>query len=108
MNFQNFDPMETERLISVSEFTTHHRISVSFITTLNELGLVEIIKKGEMQYIQEESIGDVESMVRLHYGLEINPEGIDAIIQLLKRVESMQQEMVMLKNRLRLYEDRDI
>ena len=43
-------------------------------------------------------------MVRLHYDLEINMEGIDAITHLLKKLQTMQDEISVLKNKLRVYE----
>ncbi len=43
--------------------------------------------------------------MRLHYDMEINVEGIEAINYLLQRMKTLQAEMVSLKNRLRLYED---
>jgi hypothetical protein len=47
----------------------------------------------------------LEKIVRLYYDLDINIEGIDAVINLLQRMEDMQHEIVLLKNRLRLYEE---
>jgi hypothetical protein len=41
----------------------------------------------------------------MYYDLSINIEGIDAIHHLLKRMESMQQEIYSLHSRLRLFED---
>jgi hypothetical protein len=96
--------METEQLIPIREFARHHDVEVSFIASLNELGLIEIITVEETQYIHQDSIKDLERTIRLHYGLEINLEGIDAISQLLRRVDFLQQEIVTLKNRLMLYE----
>lgn len=43
--------------------------------------------------------------MRLHYDLEINIEGIDAIYNLLEQVNSLRKEITTLNNRLRLYED---
>ena len=97
--------MKTEQLVPIQEFCNHHNIETSFVFTLHEVGLIEIITEEDAQYLHEERIKDVERMVRLHYGLNINPEGIDAIHQLLERVEQLQQEVVTLKNRLRLYEE---
>jgi hypothetical protein len=96
--------METEQLVSVQELAKHHKIEASFITSLNEFGLIEVITLGETQYIHEERIADVERMIRLHYGLDINIEGIDAISTLLQRIDLLEQELNTLKNRLRLYE----
>jgi hypothetical protein len=46
-------------------------------------------------------------MIRLHRELEINPEGLDTIDHLLGRMSRLQEEVIMLKNRLRLYEDNE-
>ena len=42
--------------------------------------------------------------MRLHYELDINFEGMDAIINLLKKLQEAEEEMRRLKNKLRLYE----
>ena len=96
--------MKTEHLILVQEFITHHEIELSFIHTLHESGLIEIIIIEKNQYISKDQISDLEKMIRLHYELDINIEGIEAITQLVKRVDTMREELIVLKNRLKLYE----
>jgi DNA-binding transcriptional MerR regulator len=58
----------------------------------------------EAVFIDADDIGDVERIIHLHQDLDINLEGIDAILQLLKRLEQTQAELMALRNRLRLYE----
>ena len=43
-------------------------------------------------------------MMRLHYELDINFEGMDAIFNLLKKVESLNESIVELHNRLKRFE----
>jgi hypothetical protein len=43
-------------------------------------------------------------MIRLHHELDINVEGVEAISHLLMLIEKMQEELTVVKNRLRLYE----
>ncbi|HET6989971.1 MAG TPA: chaperone modulator CbpM [Bacteroidia bacterium] len=97
--------MASENLIPVTEFCTIHQIEFSFINSLSEFGLIEIITQEKIAYIHQEQISSLEKMMRLHYDLDINLEGIDAIAHLLKRVENMNEEMTALKNKLRLYEN---
>ena len=97
--------MDNENMISVIEFCECHHIEMSFIDSLEETGLIEIETVEETPYIQESHLYDLERIVRLYYDLDINPEGIDAIINLLKRMDEMQHEITLLKNRLRLYEE---
>lgn len=94
-------------LISASEFCHYHDIEFSFIRTLKEFGLVETIKLKQIDYIPEDQIGKLERMIRLHRELEINLEGIDTIDHLLDRIRHLQEEVILLKNKLRLYEDND-
>jgi len=96
--------MEPENLIPVHEFCASHEIEFSFISSLNEFGLIEVKLIQETIYIYKEQIKDLEKMIRLHYELDINIEGIDAISHLLQRVDNLHEELNALKNRLRLYE----
>jgi hypothetical protein len=59
----------------------------------------------ENEYIEQEQIRELERMMRLHYDLDINLEGIEAINHLLDRVSRLQKEVRQLQNRLKLYED---
>ena len=97
--------METENLIPVKLFCTHHKIEISFISSLSEFGLIEVVTVSETEYISREQISDLEKMIRLHYELDINMEGIDAIYHLLQREKNLYAELNALKNRLKLYDD---
>jgi hypothetical protein len=97
--------MKNEILISADEFCVHHHIEFSFIRNLQEFGMIEIVTEQETNYIPESQLEKLERILRLHQDLEINVEGIDAITHLLKRLNDMQIENALLKNKLRLYED---
>ena len=56
------------------------------------------------KYLANEKIKDVEKMMRLHFELDINMEGIDAISNLLQQIDNLQKELLNTKNKLRLYE----
>jgi len=92
-------------MISAAEFCECYHIDISFIDTLEEAGLVKIATIEETSYIKESQLNDLEKIVRLYYDLDINIEGIDAVINLLQRMENMQHEIALLKNRLRVYEE---
>lgn len=94
-------------LISVTEFCAYHNIEFAFISNLKEFGLLEIVNDKQTDYIPEDQLEKLERMIRLHRELEINPEGLDTIDHLLERMISLQEEVIMLKNRLRLYEDNE-
>jgi len=91
--------METSNLLAVPRFCEVYSIELGFVNALHEHGLIELVTLEEVQYIHHEHLRDLERLIRLHYDLEINMEGIDVIAHLLKRVEIMQEEMLVLRNR---------
>ena len=97
--------MPDEQLIIAEEFCAGHQIEISFISSLHEFGLIEITLIEEKQFIAESQLPKLEKLVRMHYDLEINIEGIDAIANLLERINRIQKENNILKNKLRLYEN---
>jgi hypothetical protein len=99
--------MHKEHLISAIEFCNNHEIEISFISSLHETGLIEIIQIEETEYIDESQLVQLEKFVRFYYDLGINLEGIETINHLLDRMNDMQVEIMALRNRLRLYESND-
>ncbi|MUU79681.1 chaperone modulator CbpM [Winogradskyella endarachnes] len=97
--------METTHLISIQQFCTHYNVPKTFINALHEYDLVEITISENENYLQTNQLNDVEKMMRLHYDLDINLEGIDAIYNLLKQVENLQSEITTLKNKLNFYKE---
>jgi hypothetical protein len=97
--------MATDELIPAEEFCNHYKVEISFINSLRDFGLIEVTSIEHSNYITHDQLKKLEQMIRLHYDLNINLEGLDAIEHLLERVESMQNELIKLRNRLKLYED---
>jgi hypothetical protein len=96
--------MNKVNLIPANEFCASHEIEISFIDSLQEAGLIEITTIEKTEYVQESQLNELERIVRLYYELDINLEGIETVIHLLQRIKNMQDEITLLKNRLRLYE----
>jgi chaperone modulatory protein CbpM len=96
--------MHKENLIPANEFCANHHIEISFINLLNDNGLIEITTIEETVYIRESQLKELEKIVRLYFELDINIEGIETVIYLLHRIINMQNEIIHLKNKLRLYE----
>ena len=97
--------MQNENLISTEEFCSVYKIEYSFIETLQQQGLIEITTIDQHSFIDHEHLSNLEKLIRLHYDLDINFEGIEAITYLLNRVKTMQNEITYLKNKLSIYED---
>jgi hypothetical protein len=96
--------MQTEKLIPVDIFCASHNIEISFISLLQQSGLVEITVIKNTGFIDITQLQKLEKIVRFYYELDINLEGIETINHLLQRVNSLQNEIITLRNRLRLYE----
>ena len=97
--------MSIENYIALNELCVHYEIEMSFFTSLNEIGLIEITTIESSHCIDREHIHAVEKMIRLHKDLDVNLEGIDTIFNLLDKIDELQADLLETKNRLRLYED---
>jgi hypothetical protein len=98
------EPRNIDDLIAVNEFCVHHNIEISFLNLLQQNGLIEISTIESTHFVEKEQLPQLEKFVHFYYDLDINLEGIETITYLLQRIENLQNEMVELRNRLRLYE----
>lgn len=96
--------MENENFIDIKTFCLNHNISDTFILTLYEYNLIEIQERNNVKLISTDQMKELEKFVRMHNELNINLEGIDAIYHLMQRMQNIELEMNLLKQRLRLYE----
>ena len=94
--------MQTE-LIIVSEYCHKCHIEPSFIELLQEGGLIEVHIEGGEHYLLVSQLPEVERYSRMYYDLSIYMEGIDAILHLLERMESMRKEINTLQSQLLVY-----
>lgn len=97
--------MELKEFIPVVQLCEHYRVEISFFNELHEEGLISITTLEKVSYLHQDKISDVEKMIRIHRELNINTEGIDAVFNLLQKIDSLQDELNKLHNRLRLYEN---
>lgn len=92
--------MKPKRYISIKTFCKHHRVEESFVHYMHEYELVHIeFEQGE-PFLHSDELPVLEKMVRLHQELNINPEGLQAVYQLLQHVEALQQEVGRLRRKL--------
>jgi len=92
--------MEHEELIPAHDFCVHHNIEFSFISSLQESGLIRITSAQSTTFIRADDLYKLEKFTRLHYDLDINIEGIETINHLLEKIENLQGELKNLKNKL--------
>ncbi len=92
-------------LILIETLCIQYEVEASFIKELHSIGLIEIEKIENDEFIHEETIGDLEKMIRLNRELNVNIEGIDVVFNLLQKEIKMQEEIIALRNRLKFYEE---
>ncbi len=96
--------MDTEQLISVELFCTHQGVDITFVRALHERGLIELAVVQQRDFIAPTHLPRIERLARMHYDLDINLEGIEAISHLLERMERLQEDLRSLRERIGLYE----
>jgi len=89
-----------EEIILIQKFCSEYDIPVSFIEALSEYDLITIDNN---QTIPIEQINTIEKMIRLHYDLDINFEGLQAVHNLLNQIEELKEEVRSLNTRLEFY-----
>lgn len=95
--------METKYIL-IQDYCSISNIEPDFIHALAAENMIILKTISGEQYLEEDQIEDLEQYIRLHYDMEINIEGIDAIRHLLSRIKKMQIEIRTLHERLKLYE----
>lgn len=94
--------METTNLVLIEHFCSNCDVDFSFINSLNDCGLIEIIVVNDKKYISNQQLKKVEQAVHFYYELNINIEGIDVIHNLLNQITDLQEELRITKNKLDL------
>jgi chaperone modulatory protein CbpM len=98
--------MYSADFIAAGEFCAFHRVELSFIKVLHESGLIGVTTRDGAMLLPAEELPALEKFVRWHYDLAINYEGIEALAHLLQRLDGLQEENRVLRNKLRSFDAR--
>ena len=98
--------MQNANLIPAIACCEHYSVELSFIHSLQQYGFIQIVSVESTEFIDMDELQTLEKFIRLHYELDINMQGIEAINFLLERVQNMQQEITYLKSKLNIYENK--
>lgn len=96
--------MSIDKFIPVDQLCAHYKVEMSFFTNLNDFGLIHIKNVEKSLFVHQDQINEIEKMIRMHQDLNINLEGIDAVFNLLEKINDLQQELIFVKDKLKLYE----
>lgn len=96
--------MSQKKQIQLAEICLHYSIEESFIIDLNQHDLIVLVTVENELCIDEDDIVHLEKFIRLKNELNINSEGLDIIINLLSRIEKLEEELQSTQERLSIYE----
>jgi hypothetical protein len=99
--------MKSTEHIAINELCSHYQLEQHFFIQLDELGILEIVRKQEELYLHSDGLARLEKILRLYHDLEVNMEGIDVILNLLNQIEQQEQQLIQLRERLMRYEELD-
>ena len=97
--------MNKKHLISTQILCSHYDIEISFVDSLRQMGLIQIEIIEQNQFIHQDQMSNLEKIIRLHNELNVNLEGIDVVFNLLEKERELRNELNILKNKLKLYEN---
>jgi chaperone modulatory protein CbpM len=98
--------MEYE-LLSAEDCCAYYHIEYHFLELLHEHNLIDLVNVDAQYYLHVDALRNLETLMRMHYELDINLEGIEVINNLLSRVNKLHQQITHLKNKLKVYEEQN-
>jgi len=96
--------MQADNFVLIDHYCEYTQTPVDFIYSLEEYGLIEIKKIESNVYVESHDIVEIERIGRLQNDLGINLEGIDALNHMIQKLDQLEYELKLVKNRLKIYE----
>lgn len=90
--------------IAIEEFCQHYGVEVRLIQEFAEIGLVQLHTNQNRQVVPASEVKQLERMLRLALDLDLNPEGIDVILNMRQELQRLRRKTQRLQNRLRQLE----
>jgi len=78
--------MNLEDFILADELCSRYQVERQFIHALHDSEIIRITTVKQQEYLPVDCIADFEKMRRLHYDMDIDLEGLEAIQTLLDKV----------------------
>ena len=96
--------MKSTEYITVTQLCTQYKVTSQWFHKLHDTGLIHITTVEEQPCVSLQAIHQVDKIMRLHQELHVNAEGIDIILNLLEKIDTLQLEMNSLKSKLNIYD----
>ncbi len=98
--------MDENTIISIQDFCSYYDVSASFLDELSNYELITVYEENNVKHLKTEDLDLIEKLMRLHFDLDINFEGLDVILNLLNKISELQNELNTLQSELRFYRKR--
>jgi hypothetical protein len=92
------------KYISIEEFCSHHSVEVQLIQEFADFGLVQLHTDQEQKVMPASEVKRVERILRLALDLDLNPEGIDIILNMRQEMMRLRRQAQRLQSRLQQLE----
>ncbi|TDR19353.1 chaperone modulator CbpM [Marinicella litoralis] len=96
--------MRDSSYIKIDILCRHYQIEPTLFQHLDEMGLIQTFEHESKWCVDEGQVSRIDKILRLYCDLNINPEGIDVILNLLKRIDELECRLTEISNRLALHE----
>ena len=96
--------MREKEYIALETICLYHEVSDVFVMALFDSSLIDIVEMQQTKYIYQDQLSQLEKFIRWHNELQMDTEAIAVVNDLVERINTMQEEMDVLKKQLSLYE----
>jgi len=96
--------MDNIRYIKIETLCQHYQVETILLNQLKEAGVIEICTYESCPCIVEDDVPKLEKIFRLHQDLELNVSAIEVVLNLLHKIDSQQDDIRQLKNKLGRFE----
>lgn len=90
--------------IKITDCCVNYQIEPSFVHSLENHGLLRTTTIEGERFITEDQLRNLERYINWHYEMDINIEGIDALRNILSKMEKLHTEISLLREKLHIYE----
>jgi len=97
--------MKNKKLISIQQFCSIYETPTSFLDDLHDYEIIKFKVIDNTKHIKLKDVSTIEKLMRLHFDLDINMEGLDAIIHLTHQINDLQEEINHLRRQINFYEE---
>ncbi len=96
-----------KKYIKLNDFAAFYQIETEVLNTFADVGLIHPIPEVNDLVIPYEEVDRCERAIRIYQDLDVNPEGIDIILEMRDKIKQLQDELNFLRRQLFLLKDQN-